>query len=524
MGFPVKFASIATYILFAFFCSPCGSAQTVASRDPVNRKKSDVAPSIQALVGSAQALPIEYASDILFDVIQAGRIADPKWRLELLEDVFHRAPTAVNSYPQEDIGDPNDTVNDRQSAAYRLRLDSLSIQCRVVKMLAATSPRKAKELFNQIAPLHLTPRKCTEPMVYDVGIYFDTAHELFDNAFTPAERRHGEDLQLLTRVVGAVTSIEEAGHTAWLLSEMALPPADHAMVVSLYSGRLSEATGGDRDFSYVERTQELSKAIRKIAVLSQARSIPTDGLLRSYRGVMIRYLTGSRCSDSVSQPTGGTGLTEENTTVKFFNENLLPLSSDPSLHIRADAVIPERVLAAAKFVPLNFPKFNGLLHQLFLIRNHLKSDSGDWSKPVSEILAALESTDQAARPCDSCRFHEKSGVYIVLADLVPNGAVRDAVIDSYIDFLVRDRMQSDEPLEWLAQLKLVLQLTRSLSESDQEAVKALRVKGLFPTMLPGDHAKELLLKLQASKKALVSTYAYKEMLVPGKVAIPAPPK
>ncbi len=46
MGFPVKFAPIATYILFAFLCSPCGSAQTVAWRDPVNRKKSDVAPSI----------------------------------------------------------------------------------------------------------------------------------------------------------------------------------------------------------------------------------------------------------------------------------------------------------------------------------------------------------------------------------------------------------------------------------------------------------------------------------------------
>jgi hypothetical protein len=159
-----------------------------------------------------------------------------------------------------------------------------------------------------------------------------------------------------------------------------------------------------------------------------------------------------------------------------------------------------------------------------MMRNQVSSDSGAWVKPVSDLLATLESSEQVSSSCDSCRFHEKSSIYIVLADLVPEGALKEAVLTSYIDFLARDRMQADNPVEWLAQLRSVLKLTRSLSRSDRETVKTLRDKGLFPTMLPGVHANDLLLKLQASRNPVISAYAYKEILAPSAVDVPVAPK
>ena len=505
-----------------------GHAQTAVPPERLSQPPSnELELRLRALVDTVQSLPTEYASDLLLELIADRKIADPKWRAQLLEDIFYRAPTAVNAYAKHEIGDlsVNDTVSGRQGTAYQLRLDSLSIQCRVVKLLVLTSPQRARELFNEIQPLRLTSLPCTDSLVYDVAIYFDTLHDLIERGFTPAQRQKGEQLELLRRVLSGIGSIEEAGQAARLLSEVSPDAADQAMLLGLYAGRLSAVTGNDRDFSYVDKDLAMSKSIQRIAGGALSRQISADALLRAYRGILLRYLKGARCRDSLPLPKGSTEtvVSTTNPRIQFFNDNLASLSSDPSLRIPPDAVVPEKVLEGAKLVPLQFPDFHGLIHQLVLMQNQVSSDSGDWEKPVSDLLSTLQRSDDPPS-CDVCRFHEKTSIYIVLMDLVPDGVLKDSVISSYLDFLARDKMQFQEPLEWLEQLKLVLRLTRSLSENDLKALQDLRNKGRYPTMLPAKNGKELLSRLQASQNPVISTYATKEALFPGRVEIPVAPK
>jgi len=119
-------------------------------------QSTDASPELKSLVGAAVALPVEYQSDILIDLIEKGKVSDPRWKGQLLEDLFHHAGEAKNPYPEVDSGESNDTVSARQGFAFLSGLDSLSIQCRVVRLVLNGSGRKARELFTQIVhPLSL---------------------------------------------------------------------------------------------------------------------------------------------------------------------------------------------------------------------------------------------------------------------------------------------------------------------------------------------------------------------------------
>jgi len=52
---------------------------------------------IRALVDAAPVAPPELAADILIRIVESGRVTDPAWKLELLDQAFHMAGAA--KYP-----------------------------------------------------------------------------------------------------------------------------------------------------------------------------------------------------------------------------------------------------------------------------------------------------------------------------------------------------------------------------------------------------------------------------------------
>jgi hypothetical protein len=118
---------------------------------------------------------VEYRSDILFDLIEKGKLGGARWKARLLEDVFHHAGEARNPCRKVDNGESenNDTVSGCQRQAFQLGLDSLSIQCRVVRLVLGDSGKKAREWFAQISRPGLPRVSCEDPLIYDVQVYFD---------------------------------------------------------------------------------------------------------------------------------------------------------------------------------------------------------------------------------------------------------------------------------------------------------------------------------------------------------------
>jgi len=487
----------------------------------------EASPDLKSLVGAAMALPVEYQSDILFDLIEKGKVSDPRWKEQLLEDVFHHAGEARNPYPKVDNGDSNDTLSARQGSAFSLGLDSLSIQCRVVRLVLNGSGSKAREMFAQIVHPSAPPASCSEPMTYDVHVYFDTMRELFDRGFTVSERRRGDDVQLLLQAVGSIQSAEELAPAGNLIAGLPLRPADQAALTSLFASRLAAATTSDRQFHYIEAELTLAKAVQKLVERELRSQRPADGLLQAYRKFLVRQLSGSRCADSVATSQTD-GVQKGADPREFFNGTLAPLSSDRSLMILAQDAVPSRLLERAEFLPLKFPDLSGVIKELDEIRNRPDGqphEHGDWEQPVSGILRGLqESSENSSSNCPKCIFHQKAMAYLVLVDLLPAGPLYDDVVNSYLGFLAAAPMQWDEPMEWLEHLKYLLRLTARLTGSDRSQVAELRRKGKFPGMLPGPHADELLSKMRASRDPLISTYAFREAVAPSPAQIPALPR
>ena len=491
-------------------------------------QSTDASPELKSLVGAAVALPVEYQSDILIDLIEKGKVSDPRWKGQLLEDLFHHACEAKNPYPEVDSGESNDTVSARQGFAFLSGLDSLSIQCRVVRLVLNGSGRKARELFTQIVHPSLPPIPCSEPMTYDVHVYFDTLREVFLRSFTAPERGRGDDVQLLLQTIGSIQSAEELAPAGNLIAGLSLKLADQAALASLFESRLASVSTGDREFHNIEAKLGLAKAVQSLAECELRNQRDPDGLLRAYRKFLVRQLAGPRCADSLATPQAAGGVRKGADPREFFNETLAPLSPDRSLMILAQDATPSRVLESAKFLPLKFPDLSAVINELDDIRNRPDGQAhehGDWEQPVSDILRGLqESSDSLSDNCPKCVFHEKALAYVILVDLLPPSPLYDDVVNSYLGFLAAAPIQWDEPMEWLENLKYLLRLTAPLTGNDRNQIAELRRKGKFPGMLPGPHAGELLSKMRASRNPLISTYAFREMVAPTPARIPAVPK
>src|SRR5579862_809144 len=256
-------------------------------------------PDLESLVADAVALPVEYQSDILFDLIDKGKLTDRAAKVQLLEDIFHHAGEARNPYAKVDHPEDFDTLSSRQALAFDLKLDTLSIQCRVARLILNDSGKKARELFAQIGHPALPPIPCGAHLIYNVQVYFDTLRELFDRAFTPSERRHGDDVQLLLQTISSIQSVEELAPAANMLASISVQPADWTTLANLFAGRVASVSTGDREFSYLEDDLVLSKAIEKLLGCELKDQMAPEGLLQAYRKFLVRQLSGPRCADSM---------------------------------------------------------------------------------------------------------------------------------------------------------------------------------------------------------------------------------
>lgn len=498
----------------------CVAAQPVKPDAQQRRVSSD----IQSLVDAAATLPVEYQSDILIGLAEKHKLKDLRWKVQLMEDVFAHAGEAQASYPKVEGPQTGDTLSARQAAAFELGLDTLSIKCRTVRVVLDDSGKKARELFARIGHPVLPRIECEQPLIYSVQVYYDTLRALFDRAFTGPERQHGDDIQLLLQTIGSIHSIEELIQAGFLLVDIHLKPTDWATLANLFASCLASVDAGDRDFSYSDTRLALSKTVHKLLEREAQSQLATDGLVQAYRKFLVRQLSGPRCADSVTVQTVGP---ETSDSRKFFNEVLLPFSPDRSLMILREDAVPSRILGSAKILPLQFPSLSSVIHELDRIKNSPDGqvhEHGDWEKTISDILRGLEDSSDAPNTCAECIFHQRAMEYLVLVDLVPAGSMHDTVVDSYLSFLAADRMQWKAPMEWLVHLKYLLRLTAKLTDSDRDKIANLQRRGKVLSMLPGEHAGELLSKLRASRNPLISTYALEEMLFPSPYLVPTLPK
>ena len=130
--------------------------ESAANAENKTRSKSDdgkeekKSAEIESFIMHAQSVPAEFSADLVIQLVRSGKIKERKRRQDLLIEAFYTAAKAKQ--PLKLAALPGSAVDSRlgyRANAFRLGLDSLSLQSRAIKALLPLNKKRARQLFDE---------------------------------------------------------------------------------------------------------------------------------------------------------------------------------------------------------------------------------------------------------------------------------------------------------------------------------------------------------------------------------------
>ena len=443
---------VAALLAATFLGGPIAFSQTEA---PLQR-----APEIQALADRAGALPVEFRADVLLRLIAAGKIADSKWQREILEDLFTAAAQAHYPLAMFDVGTQTDTRSWALASGFKLGLDTLSIRCRVVSTMLAVDPRRARELFVQTAPAQIADPKCEDELAPNVSLWFETLRDVADRSFPGAERGQGFAIQFFEPYLRAMESSLQLPSAARAIRTLKASGEQRQKLVNVFAAKMADLADGDRAFTFAIRRLDLPGEIVQLGEESRKQGVSVDNLLAAYRSFLVTHVSAGRCADSA--------LKED--AVRKFNERLrwagylasADLDAIPDAEGR-----PSKAGGKANMVPYwqSAPAkrlLSAIKHLRFGDGSRALSDEQkrtvEWQNEVRQFLADLANWSPQDEPSAADYFHERAILYTGLMDLIPDGPLRDSVVQSCVAFMSQNPIEMESPIQFLPHLNAIFQM------------------------------------------------------------------
>ncbi len=188
-------------------------------------KAEDLPPAIQTLVELARTAPPELTADAIIRLAEDGILPAGETRRELLEEAFKtagRAQEPVHLIPVSGLA-PNSRAIFRAQAS-ELRLDALSLQGRIFKLVLRTDPGAARRRFDSIQHPAVEPSSCEDPFIADASLYYEMAGALAQS--------DGQPEAFLEAVLVGARSPGELAAFARALAAVSLNPAQRMNFVA----------------------------------------------------------------------------------------------------------------------------------------------------------------------------------------------------------------------------------------------------------------------------------------------------
>jgi hypothetical protein len=476
-------------------------------------------PRVKELVEWADGLPTEFRADIQLNAVESGRIRGA-WAGQILEHLFRDASSAKYAYKERDITLGSNTRQRKLATAFDLNLDALSIRTRVVRAMLNVQPLEARQLLDEIH-LGVPSSPCGSPMVYDVSDFYGALETVLSRAFSAAERADGAHVHALAGRIRTARSPFELAPIGGLLARIRVNREQLEWLTSLYTDLLQQVKASDRELAWIERDQSLSKAIQLLAEWNAQQALPVTPLLKAYRGFLVRSTRPASCADI---------MTDRERVVETFNRLRAEYGATEGVErLRVEDLKAERVAESAQvdLVPAAV-EFNGLLRRLMARRagearrqpQAEGSDSAGWESDVTEFLEKVDRVDPSRAECHACVFHEKADLLFIFFDFTPGGRFKERILGRLVRFLSTDAMQNEEPLEWLFEVKLLLNLSRDPSEEQLKRVAQLQKEGKTLNMLPSGVRAAILEEMKGSNNYLLYVYANADEILRNEYVMP----
>ncbi|HWP43257.1 MAG TPA: hypothetical protein VNO14_08495, partial [Blastocatellia bacterium] len=291
------------------------------------------------LIGTAHSTPPEFAADMLITIADSTKVTEAAWKKELLLEAFRVAANCQYRMAQKSVGPyPVDTRAGYLGQAFRLKLDTLSLRCRVIQTMLPLDKAMARQLFSEVEKLKFPILSCGDGLVYEVSDFYKTAEKVVMAGFSAEEKRRGEHIRFLELLISDISSPVQIAPAANLIRSLELSRTQRESLVAAFAARLAKVSGDDRSFS--SSMHSVGDEIGRLLHTCNKQGIATSDLLTALRAYYVRHFGSSRCSDTL-RDAGDTGplprqVNEFNTRLRAYSESNIP-------EIEADEVKPSRV-------------------------------------------------------------------------------------------------------------------------------------------------------------------------------------
>lgn len=454
-------------------CAPRACAtQKPADASKKERKKeaARLQPEAEAIVADARVAPPEFGADALIRLAQSAKVSDVSLKRELLEEAFRLASSVQQPFKRSSVVGNVDTRAGYMSYAFELGLDALSLRCRVVRVMLKLDARRAREVLAEIEPdLGLEVLGCEEPLVYDVGVLYETVGEVARGAFNAEELRRHEDVRLVETYVVGVRRVAQVGPAARMIVSLKLSAADLFQLVQEFASALKAVPPDARSFSASFLQDDLQqRAVRELLKECEAKGVGKDALLEAYRAYFVTQVAGVRCGNSkafdewVTSPKA----------LQYFNETL---TKTP---VTAEELKPRSVEGPAKsynfwrttesrklLMGIKQLRFNGIEE-----RKPEEKETTEWRRELTEYLVSLSDWDGSSEPTTQDYFNEKSVLFEGLLEIATAPETREKVLSDYVSFLREPDLRRESRIGWFQYVKRLGDWARSQGQETHRAL------------------------------------------------------
>ncbi|MBN9663767.1 MAG: hypothetical protein J0H49_36545 [Acidobacteria bacterium] len=354
------------------------------------------------LVQRAAQAPPEIAAWLLLKQATPDRMPSKERRMAVLEEAFDLAAKASMPYPlvRASAEVTSDSIAGKRQEASLQNLDGLGLQVRAVLAMMNLSPARAQEMALSMEVPAPPKAGCADLLVARVDEYYGLALLVARRGFTAKQREEGRPAQYLAHIIGMSAGPGQLLGAVRLVSQFEANEKDRAVLIAALGSAMRTAAAEPRAFAAVPELDEEVDAL--------VRQSPEGGPLAEAYKAFVGVQTSKPCPAEEAPPT--------------------LLSKGPALELT-------RALGS---------KAGG-------------SGEDDARARFSAVLHRTESwrPEQGEEAMEF--FQSKAAVYRSLLDAAPDDALLNATIASFVGFLRDTPVKTENPAEWMAQFRRVLQ-------------------------------------------------------------------
>ena len=380
-----------------------------------------------SIMDRAAAVLPEVAAELYIKLAESGYPVDKTKRLKMLEDAWRMAGLAKMEMPPKMAVNGMNTDTDAGRILDSPRLDKLTLRVRTIRAMLPLSRKTAMERLEEM-PLPAPPgAPCESALTGAPDPYFVLVRDLIA-------------VERLTLDVRALTAPEQmAPALRAILGIRGTTREQDDLLITGWMGSLKEINGSFR--SYFSSRHDLDRELSGLAPRMDLLIPSFPKVPEAIAAYDARHWTGEVCADRAKDTQAakaekiGTGPKNPAywsgpAAAKVMAEYKALRFGTPEQQAEYNKQ-PRRADGMGHFLPLEMRK------------------TSEWETAMRKYLYALEEWKKDDKETDRSWFHQRAMSYSALLAIVPDGPMRQGVVQSYITFLNGAAMKQESPAEWL---------------------------------------------------------------------------